>query len=227
RHTRFSRDWSSDVCSSDLRAVGTDPHVAQALPEIGEHGFLGHDVAVRGQLEADERAVHHRDQQVALPRREGRAVIDGNVAGIMRRRTERPDRVDRAFDVAGTLGRRLGIVVIALRHAGPTVMPAALDTVDLVAAARAELGRPHRAGGRIDRQPGRIAMALAPDYRRIAFPADERVVARHTAIAIEAQDLADMVIGLLRQLAVVAVPAGDEEITILVDRHAPAVAAER
>src|SRR5690606_17840882 len=65
---------------------------------------------------------------------------------------------------------------------------------------------------------------LAPDFRRIAFAADERVVARHTAIAIEAQDLADMVIGLLRQLALVAVPAGYEEITILVDRHGPAVA---
>src|SRR5690606_15162269 len=148
------------------------------------HGFLGDDVAVRGQLEADQRAVHHRDQQVALPRWEGRAVIDGNVAGIMPRRTERPDRIDCAFDVAGALGRRLGIVVIALRHAWRTVVPAALDTVDLIAAARAKLGRPDRAGGRIDRRPGRVAMALAPDFRRIAFAADERVVARHTAIAI-------------------------------------------
>src|SRR5690606_41140948 len=24
RHTRFSRDWSSDVCSSDLRGLGLD-----------------------------------------------------------------------------------------------------------------------------------------------------------------------------------------------------------
>src|SRR5690606_40014845 len=31
RHTRFSRDWSSDVCSSDLAdtSVRTDPHIAQ------------------------------------------------------------------------------------------------------------------------------------------------------------------------------------------------------
>src|SRR5690606_41002324 len=29
RHTRFSRDWSSDVCSSDL-----DPAVAGSLPPI-------------------------------------------------------------------------------------------------------------------------------------------------------------------------------------------------
>src|SRR5690606_39319707 len=32
RHTRFSRDWSSDVCSSDLGAQG---HFAPAFPEIG------------------------------------------------------------------------------------------------------------------------------------------------------------------------------------------------
>src|SRR5690606_40646290 len=25
RHTRFSRDWSSDVCSSDLRHLGDEP----------------------------------------------------------------------------------------------------------------------------------------------------------------------------------------------------------
>src|SRR5690606_22120665 len=30
RHTRFSRDWSSDVCSSDLTAVGAE-WTAQAL----------------------------------------------------------------------------------------------------------------------------------------------------------------------------------------------------
>src|SRR5690606_39674091 len=28
RHTRFSRDWSSDVCSSDLGEMGMDPGAA-------------------------------------------------------------------------------------------------------------------------------------------------------------------------------------------------------
>src|SRR5690606_30324043 len=32
RHTRFSRDWSSDVCSSDLRLFELDPAVA-VFPE--------------------------------------------------------------------------------------------------------------------------------------------------------------------------------------------------
>src|SRR5690606_40342667 len=30
RHTRFSRDWSSDVCSSDLKAAILEDHEAQA-----------------------------------------------------------------------------------------------------------------------------------------------------------------------------------------------------
>src|SRR5690606_40154777 len=34
RHTRFSRDWSSDVCSSDLRRVlASDGKVKTELPE--------------------------------------------------------------------------------------------------------------------------------------------------------------------------------------------------
>src|SRR5207302_7456941 len=35
RHTRFSRDWSSDVCSSDLEAlqrVGLDPSLVKRYP---------------------------------------------------------------------------------------------------------------------------------------------------------------------------------------------------
>src|SRR5690606_40730109 len=36
RHTRFSRDWSSDVCSSDLAA-----HAQRAPPERGARGGGG------------------------------------------------------------------------------------------------------------------------------------------------------------------------------------------
>src|SRR5690606_39278690 len=37
RHTRFSRDWSSDVCSSDLRRAGR----SRCLPRRGQHHLLG------------------------------------------------------------------------------------------------------------------------------------------------------------------------------------------
>src|SRR5207245_8047574 len=80
RHTRCYRDWSSDVCSSDLQAreheVVADE--TQALDELGEHAasvagldFLAHvETAVerergargdRGQTEAD-RSAERRDQ---------------------------------------------------------------------------------------------------------------------------------------------------------------------
>src|SRR3989440_2747263 len=39
RHTRSDRDWSSDVCSFDLRLIEHDPHVARdaiAHPQVGE-----------------------------------------------------------------------------------------------------------------------------------------------------------------------------------------------
>src|SRR5690606_40268425 len=35
-HTRFSRDWSSDVCSSDLGVVGAAPGHELLLAELGE-----------------------------------------------------------------------------------------------------------------------------------------------------------------------------------------------
>src|SRR5690606_25040584 len=40
RHTRFSRDWSSDVCSSDLAALR--PGVSRLLPQVGTL-FRGHE----------------------------------------------------------------------------------------------------------------------------------------------------------------------------------------
>src|SRR2546429_4615822 len=41
RHTRCSRDWSSDVCSSDLK---TQPEIF--LEPVGTHGFAPTDVVV-------------------------------------------------------------------------------------------------------------------------------------------------------------------------------------
>src|SRR5690606_39837060 len=35
RHTSFSRDWSSDVCSSDLRHLSTPPTTPYATPKAG------------------------------------------------------------------------------------------------------------------------------------------------------------------------------------------------
>src|SRR5690606_40179222 len=40
RHTRFSRDWSSDVCSSDLGNVGNLPDVENMDVQYGQAAVL-------------------------------------------------------------------------------------------------------------------------------------------------------------------------------------------
>src|SRR5690606_40062725 len=96
-HTRFSRDWSSDVCSSDLPArepsqVGAEPapataeaFVRQLLPSIGRdlhvaydligpRGYTGTmDVFVRpGGFTVQQRHLSHRSEERRVGK-EGRA----------------------------------------------------------------------------------------------------------------------------------------------------------
>src|SRR5207247_7753667 len=47
RHTRSTRDWSSDVCSSDLRAYQTVPiQPDQVLKEMWENPRRGYDPVI-------------------------------------------------------------------------------------------------------------------------------------------------------------------------------------
>src|SRR3712207_1332635 len=48
RHTRYWRDWSSDVCSSDLQ-VGISGHIT-----IGDKVFLGAQSGVPGSLKENQ-----------------------------------------------------------------------------------------------------------------------------------------------------------------------------
>src|SRR5690606_39560602 len=51
RHTRFSRDWSSDVCSSDLYLIGAGKTAYAVKQELGIDGtLLGVDVVCDNQL---------------------------------------------------------------------------------------------------------------------------------------------------------------------------------
>src|SRR2546426_12477669 len=50
RHTRLQGDWSSDVCSSDLR-VGGCPDTAHAFKALGYRETLRH---LRGELSLEE-----------------------------------------------------------------------------------------------------------------------------------------------------------------------------
>src|SRR5690606_40055839 len=49
RHTRFSRDWSSDVCSSDLPGDAGHPHVDARGDLAAQVGEGGADVPRPGQ----------------------------------------------------------------------------------------------------------------------------------------------------------------------------------
>src|SRR5690606_40355655 len=87
RHTRFSRDWSSDVCSSDLGAGKTTWAKAQAqagdtvidLDECFREvcGAHGHE-ADRVNLDAALRLRNHKIADLTTKRSEERRVgIDG------------------------------------------------------------------------------------------------------------------------------------------------------
>src|SRR5690606_9636612 len=80
RHTRFSRDWSSDVCSSDLTISEKDPLHDQALTTLAnflEHPFFipGTEFLLRRGVHVAEGALvpgtavgHRQDQRMGLAR---------------------------------------------------------------------------------------------------------------------------------------------------------------
>src|SRR2546422_10823178 len=65
RHTRCSRDWSSDVCSSDLRPLGRPARVADEDPQT-VHGFVSAEqLAQQFPVRADVDAVKSLDRMFA------------------------------------------------------------------------------------------------------------------------------------------------------------------
>src|SRR5690606_39543601 len=61
RHTRFSRDWSSDVCSSDLTAVSRE--LGDRLGGAGEHLAAKDVVALADQPGGAHQHVSRADAQ--------------------------------------------------------------------------------------------------------------------------------------------------------------------
>src|SRR5436309_8017694 len=83
RHTRFSRDWSSDVCSSDLLHLDLRIlHHLQPLALDGEDHDEGHVAGGAGHLhrEAIVDVVEHADlAALEVPPTDGAVVIAGTV----------------------------------------------------------------------------------------------------------------------------------------------------
>src|SRR5690606_39471791 len=72
RHTRFSRDWSSDVCSSDL-ALGYDIKVVR-LPRPEERPSLVEKNAPPDEVRPGGRPDRRTDDPIMKPRSEERRV---------------------------------------------------------------------------------------------------------------------------------------------------------
>ena len=128
------------------------------------------------------------------------------------------------IDHAGNLDdcrrrHRRAVVVHAVAGRRPAVVLALLDHVQLVAAARAVLARPQRAGRRIDVEALRVAVAVAPDRLHGARRVHERVVLRRRAVVVDAMDLAVRALQVLRRVEVAAVADRVVEELVLVEEE--------
>src|SRR5690606_38546771 len=79
RHTRFSRDWSSDVCSSDL--YRPSPSLDGLLPRSRQGKLVGRGIPRQGGAGPDGRAGTDRDRrhQIGARANEGTIADDSTV----------------------------------------------------------------------------------------------------------------------------------------------------
>src|SRR5690348_17738982 len=60
RHTRWTGDWSSDVCSSDLHRLGLHQHLAEEVVEAAHD--LACELEMRDLVGADRRSEEHTSE---------------------------------------------------------------------------------------------------------------------------------------------------------------------
>src|SRR5690606_11180520 len=85
RHTRFSRDWSSDVCSSDLAAPTAAPPPRAAVSRGGGDQSGVADEAVERPVDPPARRGSARLRRVPLPQELRTPAASGTVSGARQR----------------------------------------------------------------------------------------------------------------------------------------------
>src|SRR5262249_7805837 len=161
---RHAQDAARRVVGGEpKRAVGPLPHIANAFAQLLQQALLL-DHLVAGPLEPHQDLAGERaDKDVAAPGGKQVACGEGH-SGWGDRGHPVPDRLLHAF-LAHALVDPGAVVVDAIADHRPAVVPATFDHVDLVAATRPVLMLPQPSGRRIEREPLRIAVAIAPDFR--------------------------------------------------------------
>ncbi len=144
-------------------------------------------------------ARHAADEQVAAPLGETVARVD-HQSGDADRRHPHLRGLLHAFTVRAGVDGETGLVVHAETDDRPSVVPAWLNAIELVASLRTVLVGPDVAGLRMDGEPLHVAMSVAPDLRPRAGAVDERIVSRHAPVVVQPDDLAVVIRQILRRM---------------------------
>src|SRR5690606_32353933 len=196
RHTRFSRDWSSDVCSSDLTGDDAqDPRhrgdLALGVPLEGQRDLLGRDDLTHVALDAAARAVRVALLDAVL-KTQHRPVVRRLVALVRAARLGAGQVVVAGEGVGGLVADVVVEVVGAVGDTRRRDHVVRVEQAVLVDAALADEG----AAGGVLRRLGRR------DVRLDALDVD--VVAGHRAVAGLAAVSALALLALLLALLVLA-----------------------
>src|SRR5688572_7355189 len=170
--------------------------IAQALAQFRQHSLLTGGLALRVEGCSQQGSCHRRHQHVSLPRRELIAIVKDQIAGIDRGRPEQY-RILKTGNAIGTSGRGLSVIVHAVGNQNPAIVFSGLDTVDLITSARSELRRPEFPCHGMERQTERVAMSKRVEFRPVSGSSDERVIGGNGSVLSEAENLSDVVAGLL------------------------------
>src|SRR5688572_1085115 len=203
------------------RAVRTLTHVAKALARrlqvLQETLFADHAIALHRQAH-EVGAPESADEHAVLPRREEFAGVEDHAA----RRDVRIPVVHRLLHARLLLdaaGDRRALILDAVGDRRPAIVLAFARDVHFIAAARAVFDLPQLAGLWMESRRLDVAVTEGPDLRPHAFLADERIVLRYGAVGVDAHELADQAVHLLRLHAAGSdrpIAEGDEQRAIAI-----------